>query len=697
MSKQLLTLIDAHLRLYFESPLGSLDDPTPDDVITGPFLVRGWAFSARGEITAIKVFLNGELLGDAEYGLERMDVPGSLNGVLTANVGYQYAIELPADYPHEHAEIAVRISESRGKELLFSRTVAVSLPEPEPEPLPMPYTDYEIWIARNEPSAVELESQQTQAKQLAYRPLFSLLLTEDGVLATPIRALLESLRAQTYDRWELCLALPDDLSAELRQLLADLAAADARIRLQVLPADQAAHRFPTALAMATGEFVALLSDAGVLAPNALFETASFLNRQADADFFYSDEDRLDETGLRFSPLFKPEWSPDLLRAQHYTGALSFYRTALVRELGELTGQAIGAALEYELALRVSERTHRIFRLPLVLFHRRAEAAGVAQDAAGWQAAIVAEHCRRIGWECEVSVAEAAPVTRCRRIQRPEPLVSIVIPTRDRADLLGRCVESILTRSSYQKFELLIVDNDSQEADTAALLADYAAHANIRVLSHPGAFNYSRINNVAVAQAAGEYVLLLNNDIEIVTPDWLEALLDYGTRPDVGAVGAKLLYENRQIQHAGVILGVGDMADHAHRYLPETEPGYANRAISAQNFSAVTGACLLTRRDLYQQLGGLDEVNLPISYNDVDYCLRLREQDYLIVWTPYAVLVHYESVSRNRDDHPDRIIAAGHEAGYLHRRWRAWIANDPYYSPNLSLHAPDFSLARYTRA
>ncbi len=716
MFKKLISVSRFFVRSYYQPVKGALDLPPAETAASGSIGILGWAYSPVGEIESIKIYLDNTYIGDAIYGLVRVDVPRILKNIPTANVGYSFDLPLPlngiSDGDSEYVDITIAITDTTGNTLWLDRKLRIEpeeVEEPEgPDPpvandelVPEMPGEYEIWIARNELSLAELARQREGAGQLSYRPLFSVIMPVYNPPPDVLKAAIQSVLDQTYDRWELCIADGASPNPAVRAVLTEAAESGAPIHVRFLHNNLGiSENSNAALGLAQGDFIVLLDHDDTIAPEALYENALLLNRHPDADMIYSDEDKIDIAGVRSGPFFKPDWSPDLMRSMMYTCHLGVYRTELVRTLNGFDS-AYDGAQDYDLVLRLTEKTGKIHHIPKVLYHWRMIEGSTAlnsdQKPAAYakQPLLVAEHCRRIGWECEVTTPSFSHIMRCRPVSNAEPSVTIIIPTRDQPHVLERCVDSILKKSTYDAYDILIVNNDSQQVETHALFDCLRANLRITILDCPGAFNYSGINNRAVAKAKGEFVLLLNDDTEVITPDWIEALLDYGTRSDVGAVGAKLLYPWGTIQHGGVVVGVADVAGHAHRNTPEFEPGYAGRAIAVQNFSAVTGACLLTRRDLYQKVGGLDEVNLPISYNDVDYCLRLRESGYLIVWTPYALLLHHESLSRGHDGAPERVIRFGHESGYMRRRWGKALLHDPYYNPNFSTTSDNFELGRFS--
>jgi glycosyltransferase involved in cell wall biosynthesis len=532
------------------------------------------------------------------------------------------------------------------------------------------------------------------------RPLISIVMPVFNPPARFLRAALISVRDQLYPHWELCIA--DDASTlpHVARILAEYAALDPRIRLLRRPRNggiSAASN--SALALATGEFVALLDHDDVLPVHALYLVAREIIRHPAADLIYSDEDKLDRRGRRFDPYFKSDWNPDLFLAQNMISHLGVYRTALVRAVGGFRSEFDGSQ-DYDLALRIVERTdaERIRHIPHILYHWRAITGSAARSPAAKPHArlaarkAVAAHLERRGIRAKVDFAPGPSFQEIRYPLTAEPFVTVIIPTRDHSDLLARCLAGLLDATDYRNFEVLIVDNLSAEPETAALYRKIAADRRVRVLRYTQPFNFSLINNWAAQQAGGEILLFLNNDTEVIRGDWLRHLVANAVRPQVGAVGAKLLYPEGRVQHGGIILGMGGVAGHFHLRRRAEDPGYFGRALLQQNLSAVTAACLAMRRRIFEEVGGFDDTNLPVAFNDVDLCLRLRERGYLIVWTPLALLYHRESASRPFDLLPDQRQRFQREIAYMRRRWGTVLDRDPYFNPNLSLWDPTIALA-----
>jgi GT2 family glycosyltransferase len=530
-----------------------------------------------------------------------------------------------------------------------------------------------------------------EAARLLYRPLISLLLPLSQEAAGGMAATLATLARQLYPNWELCAAgRSDDAGA-----LAAAAAHDRRIRLvDPTPFADAADACNASLAAANGTFVALLSAGDHLADHALYEIATELARHPDTTLLYTDEDRIDAAGQRSAPRFKTGWDPDLLLAHDYIGGLAVWRREAVVAAGGLRA-GLGRAASYDLALRLTATLlpDRIRHVPIVALHRPAVQdpslrEGMFGPDAEAARRVVREHLGAAGriepaplWPTANRVIWAVPA--------PAPLVSIIVPTRDHASLLAACAWGVLTRTDYPNLELLIVDNDSVEPVTAEVLRDLAREPRVRVLRHPGAFNFSAINNHAASMARGDVLVLLNNDVEVIDPGWLTEMVGQVMRPDVGAVGAKLLYPDGRLQHGGIVLGPGLAATHILRLVARTDPGYGGQLAVARTLLCVTGACLAIRRAVYEEVGGLAAGPLAAAFNDLDLCLRLGEHGYRVVWTPFAELFHHESQSRGTPDTPQKAAQEEREVDYLWRTWRHCFDTDPFHNPNLtcSWHEP----------
>jgi GT2 family glycosyltransferase len=433
---------------------------------------------------------------------------------------------------------------------------------------------------------------------------------------------------------------------------------------------------------APGAFLAFLETGDELEPGILDDVALALHADPEIDVLYTDSDVLTGGGRRIRPFFKPGWAPDQLLSHLYVGRLLVVRRALFEELGGFRAEFETGA-EYDFVLRATERARRVVRLPIVGYHRRAE-----PSPAGDQGVIPAleDALRRRGEPGAVEPGLCPGTYRIRRPIRGDPVVSVIVPFHNGAEHLRRCLRSLQETAGHERWEALLVDNRSWDPNTRALLTRFEADRRIRTLSYPGRFNWAAINNFAVKQSTGAHLLFMNADVEGRTDGWMTAMLEHSQRPEVGAVGARLLYPNGSVQHAGVVMGLGGgVAWHAFCYCPEGESGYFDQAKVIRNYSAVTGACMMVRYEVFERLGGFGE-DLPVAYNDVDFCLRLHEHAYRVVYTPYAELLHDESYSRGRMP-PDHYAVET-----MTQRWGDHIRSDPYYNPNLDLHRPEAALA-----
>jgi GT2 family glycosyltransferase len=454
-----------------------------------------------------------------------------------------------------------------------------------------------------------------------------------------------------------------------------------------------------ALGLARGEYIVLLDHDDELTPDALCEAWQAIVGQG-AEFIYSDEDKLDEKGRFCDPHFKPDFAPDQMLSQNYMSHLGVIKKSLVEAAGGFSPGADGSQ-DYDLYLKVLELTDKVVHIPKVLYHWRKvpgstaaffSAKSYAQDA-GQLALEGAIGRRRL--DAVVESGRYPGTYRVRYHIQGAPLVSIVIPFKDKPELLEMCIGSVLEKSTYGNFEIIGVSNNSEEQATFAAMERWAAaDSRVRFVEHNVPFNFSEVNNFAVREhAGGEHIILLNNDIEIISGEWIESLLEFSQRDDVGAVGGQLRYPDGRLQHAGVILGIGGVAGHSHKYLSSDDNGYFSRPHIIQNVSAVTAACLMVNRALYLDAGGLDEQNLRVAFNDVDFCLRLRERGLLNVYTPYCKAVHRESISRGQEDTLTKQERFKRETRYmLERHAKALERGDPYYNPNLTLAHEDFSLS-----
>lgn len=531
------------------------------------------------------------------------------------------------------------------------------------------------------------------------KPLISVVMPTYNPKPEWLISAIESVRKQIYPRWELCIA--DDASTDksTREILERYARDDSRIK--VVFCEKNAHISAAsnrALELVTGEWVALLDHDDLLTEHALFWVLDAINHEPDVQLIYSDEDKIDDAGKRFSPYLKCDWNVDLFYSHNLITHLGVYRADLLTSIG---GFRVGfeGAQDYDLVLRCIEciESRHIHHIPRVLYHWRTHAGSTAQsnDAKPY-ARMAGERALNEHFQRRKIKATAELVGHGYRVRYVlpdrQPMVSLVIPTRNGLQLIRRCVKSLIDKTTYQNYEILIVDNGSDDPETLQYLDELRANPRIKVISDTRHFNYSALNNSAVKLARGDLLGLLNNDLEVISPDWLSEMVSIALQPGVGAVGGRLWYPNNTLQHGGVILGLGGVAGHSHKHLPRHQYGYVGRASYIQSFSAVTAACLVIRKAIYEEVGGLNETDLQVAFNDVDFCLRVGESGYRNVWTPYAELYHHESATRGYDDTPEKQARFGKEKQYMKQRWGGRLLYDPAYSPNLTFDYEDFSLA-----
>jgi GT2 family glycosyltransferase len=554
-------------------------------------------------------------------------------------------------------------------------------------------TGYAAWIARCERRPTP-ESLRLRLAALAGGPTLSVVMPVYKPPEKWLRRAIESVMAQSYPHWELCMADDASPGTATRKVLEEYAARDRRIKVEFRSQNgHISESSNSALALAGGQFVALLDHDDELHPDALLYMAEAIVDNPQARVLYSDEDKIDEDGQRFDPYFKPDWNYDLFLGQNCLSHLGVYDTALMRQVGGFR-KGLEGSQDWDLALRCVEAIEpaQIIHVPRVLYHWRAiqgsTALGVDQKNYALEAGqrAVQEHLQRTGQQATVEVSRYNMLSVTRPCPQPAPKVSLIIPTRDRVDLLRMCIDSILERSTYPDYEILVVDNGSVQEQTHAYFRELASEPRVRVIDYPGEFNYSAINNHAARQARGQVLGLVNNDIEVITPGWMEEMVAHAMRPEIGAVGAMLYYPDNTIQHAGVMVGVGGVAAHIGSHEPRGAAGYFGRLTLTQQLSAVTAACLLVRREVFEQAQGLDE-GLKVAFNDIDFCLRVRELGYRNLWTPFAELYHHESASRGLEDNPAKLARFMSEIEFMRDRWGQDLGRDPAYNPNLSLDTP----------
>lgn len=559
---------------------------------------------------------------------------------------------------------------------------------------------YQEWVRQYDTITEDARTKfREAARNLARNPLISVVMPVYNSPADLLDRAIHSVRNQLYEGWELCIADDCSTDREVIEILRRHASEDQRIR--VIYRKENGHisaASNSALEMVKGEYVALLDHDDMLSEHALFWVASEINAHPDARVIYSDEDKIGANGVRQDPYFKCDWNPDLFLSHNMISHLGVYSSSLVREAG---GFRVGmeGSQDYDLALRCVERvdSRQIRHIPRILYHWQVLSGSTALNPAEKPYALLAgerainEFLIRNGIDARAELQSHAYRIRYE-IPEPGPRVSVVVPTRNGVDVLRVCINSVLEKTGYENYEILVVDNGSDEAETLDYLENIGTHDRITVLRDARPFNYSALNNLAVENATGSIIGLLNNDIEVINPEWMTELVSHACRREIGAVGAKLLYPDGSSQHSGVILGIQGVANHAFKGQDRSAPGYMGRGQLIQSLSAVTAACLFVRKEVYEEVGGLNEVDLAVAFNDVDFCLRITEKGYRNIWTPYAELYHHESKTRGFEDTPEKQARFKKEVEYMRKRWGKLLDNDPAYNPNLTLDRSDFSIA-----
>ncbi len=681
--------------------IGNIDYPQDWSVVAETLSVRGWSLLRdRRRLQAIRAKL-GETPAHAVFGDERLDVLDHFRDYPGAErCGWQVKAAVPRRGTHI---LLIEVQDEAGAwHIAHARPVRRS-----GKAAPPPPNTYGAWVAAYDTLTPESAAHiRTKLAGLNRRPLISVILPVYNTPEKLLVAAIESVRRQLYENWELCIS--DDASKQphVRKVLERYQRKDPK-RIKVVLRETNGHisaNSNSALALAHGEFIALLDHDDELRAHALACVALELDAHPEADVVYSDEDKIDENGHRYDHYFKPDWNPDLFNVQNFISHLGVYRTLLVREVG---GFRVGyeGSQDWDLAMRVIERSapDRIRHIPRILYHWRSVPGSTAMligekpFAAVAAEKVITEHFIRTGVEATISPTKGSYWRVHYPVPDPAPRVTLIIPTRNRLNVLQPCVDSLLAKTEYPDFEILIVDNDSDDPATLDYLAAITApeekgRAPVRVIRSPGEFNYSALNNLGFENTDAPLVGLLNNDLEVIHGDWLREMVSHAIRPEIGCVGAKLYYPDDRIQHAGVILGIGGVAAHAWQTHPRGAAGQAHRNYLQQNLSAVTAACLVIRRETFLRVGGLNADQLKVAFNDVDFCLKVRAAGFRNLWTPYAELYHHESASRGKEDTLEKRDRFRSEVEYMRAAWGDLLDNDPAYNPNLTLTINDFTLA-----
>ncbi|HWA85170.1 MAG TPA: glycosyltransferase [Opitutus sp.] len=684
--------------------LYSIDEPTDWDNIPPSGALRGWVLSNNGgTVGAVRVLAEGKIL-EAATGLARPDVAIAHPTVPHA-LESGFAVEYVLTPGSRQTLTFEALTPALGWRCFAQVEAAVSRDDPE-----QTRRHYPMWVQRFDTLTPERTVEyrlRIDALPPLQRPCLSIVMPVYNTPAAWLERAIESVRAQIYPHWELCIADDASTALHVRGILEDFARRDDRIKVTFREENgHISAASNSALALATGEFTAFLDHDDELPPHALAEVVLALAARPDLEFIYSDEDKIDELGHRFEPYFKPDWNPDLLLGQNYTCHLSVFRTARLRAIGGFRTGYEGSQ-DWDLTLRATEGLEpaRIFHLPRVLYHWRAipgSTALVANQKENYPVVAarraLADHLERNHLDAEL-VSVAGLHWRVKfHVPSPAPKVSIIVLTKNAEGLIRLCLGSVLAKTTYPNLEIIVVNNGSDEPGVLKYFEELRA-LQVRVIDCDRPFNFSALNNLAVREATGSVLAFLNNDIEVITPGWLDEMAAQALRPEIGCVGAMLYFPDDTVQHAGVVLGLTGRPDgkdgvggHAFKRFKRGTEGQRNRLRLVQNYSAVTAACLVVRRDLFDRAGGFNERELAVAFNDIDFCLRVRALGCRNLWTPFAEFYHRESASRGAEDTAEKQQRFKSEISYMRAQWGPLLDRDPAYNPNLSLHHEDFTLA-----
>ena len=561
----------------------------------------------------------------------------------------------------------------------------------EPEEVP-----YGPWFEKHKPAESELEKQRKHTFQ--ENPVFSVVVPAYKTPVLFLEQMIDSVRSQTYPHWELCIANASPEDREMAAVLERYMKLDSRIRVKNLDENLGiAENTNEEFSMASGEFVGLLDHDDLLAPQALYRMAEAFNKNNAYDVFYTDEDKVTtDLSEHFQPHFKPDFNLDLLRSNNYITHFFVVRTALVKKVGGFRREYDGAQ-DYDFIFRCVEQAKEICHIPEVLYHWRTHKASTADNPASKMYAFdagkraIEGNLARSGVKGVVSHTKDLGFYQVEYPVKGNPLISILIPNKDQKDSLKKCLDSVFEKSTYTNYEIIIIENNSVEDETFAYYKELEKRFNVKIVTWKGEFNYSAINNFGEKEANGDYLLFLNNDVEVINPRWMEEMLGNCQRKEVGIVGAKLYYPDDTIQHAGTIIGIGGIAGHAFLNMPRSRTGYLHKASIQMDLSAVTAACMMMKKDVFDKLGGFEE-KLTVAFNDVDLCLRTVEAGYLVVYNPRVELYHYESKSRGSEDNEEKVRCFQGEIEFMRTRWIRILKNgDPNYNKNLTLSKWNYSL------
>ena len=654
--------------------------------------IRGWCFSQNQRpILAIRANISGRIY-PGTYELSRPDLLRSFTEFPHCEKsGFKIdALTLEGD-----TSVSLDVSFDEENWISF---LTISL---DPKQLAEASGSYEHWVKNQDSLSDQALAEITKASDsLAYKPRLSILMPVYNPHDRWLKKAIESVQKQTYSNWELCIADDASTKESTRLIIEEAVKSDARIKAIFRTKNgHISEATNTALSLATGDFTALFDHDDELAPHALSAVALELNKDKTLELIYTDEDKIDDQNFRFDPHFKPDWNPDLLTAQNYISHLLVLRTQTLKSLGGLR-KGFEGSQDWDLVLRVTENIpeNKICHIPRILYHWRASDGSTALQLgeknyatkAAYKALL--EHFERLSLSVEVNQTTGTHWRVRYQAPKPAPLVSIIIPSKNAEHLVRVCTASIFARTAYKNYEIILIDNRSDDPQALAFFKELELDG-VRVIKYDAPFNYSAITNFAALEAKGEILCLLNNDIEILEPTWLDELVSQALRPEIGAVGTKLYYPDMSIQHAGVITGLGGVAGHAFKGFARHSPGTPQfRPHVVHNVSAVTAACLVIRKDIFTKAHGFDEKNLTVAFNDVDFCLKVQALGYRNLYTPFAELIHHESASRGQENTPEKVKRFQKEIEAITKTWGEALLNDPAYNPNLSLDSEDFSLA-----
>ena len=669
-----------------------IDSPRVWSRETPQVTIRGWCFLETNEsIAGIRALIGGAIY-TGTYALARADLksvfPQFPNCVKS---GFKIDVNISS----KDTEINLELLTATGS---WENFLVISLALKDQADTE---GAYEHWVKTYDTyTQTELKEIALASEALPYKPLISILIPVYNTDLRWLSEVIHSVKNQTYSQWQLCISDDQSTDPKLRPLLEQVSNEDKRIQVVFRPANgHISEASNSALALAQGDYTCLVDHDDLLSPVALSCIALEINRFPEAELIYSDEDKIDEQGNRFDPHFKPDWNPDLLTTQNYISHLSVYKTTTIKAQGGFK-KGFEGSQDWDLLLRVTETlpASKIKHIPRILYHWRAAEGSTSLNLGEKNYTIISgeralmEHFLRLKKPVELLPEKGGHFRPKYSLPNHPPLVSIIIPTRNAEHLVRVCIASILARTNYPNYEIILIDNNSDSPPALAYFKELASDG-IRVIGYTQPFNYSAITNFAVTEAKGEILCLLNNDIEVLEHNWLDECVAHATREEIGAVGARLYYPNMTVQHAGVITGLGGVAGHAFKGFAQHSPGTPQyRPHRLQNLSAVTAACLVVRKKVFLEANGFDETALPVAFNDVDFCLKVQALGYRNLYTPYAELIHHESLTRGPEDTPDKIVRFQNEISAIKTRWGDQLLNDPAYNPNLSLNSEDFAFA-----